>query len=123
MIRILVPIERFEGENSLISQHFGRAPMFVLVNLTSDGRVKNITPMPNAGGHFGDHGTAELLALRFKPDIVVVKGMGPRGLRAFKEKGIQVFTGTINTVGEAVDAYLTGKLTPLTEPCREARHQ
>lgn len=123
MTRMLVPIERFEGENSPISQHFGKAPMFVLVSLTSDGRIGELNPTPNSGEHFGGRGTAELLALRFKPDVVVVKGMGPRGLRTFKEKGIQVFTGAINTVREAVDAYLAGKLMTFTEPCREARHQ
>jgi hypothetical protein len=40
-------------------------------------------PAPNVGGHFGGHGAAETLALRFNVDAVVVKGTGPRGVTGF----------------------------------------
>jgi predicted Fe-Mo cluster-binding NifX family protein len=123
MVRLAIPVERFDGENSVISYHFGRAPMFALVTLNSDGRVESIEPVPNVGEHFGGHGAAETLALRLNIDAVVVRGMGPRGLQAFHGEGVAVLTGEVDTIREALDAYINGKLIALTEPCREARHR
>ena len=123
MVRIVIPIEHFQNQASRIFPHFGRAPLFALVTLTKDKTIEDINPVQNKGGHFGGHGAAEALAVNLNADAVIVKGMGPRGLQAFQEKGVGVFTGDINTVGEAVDAYIKGRLSALTEPCREAQHK
>ncbi|MEM2901401.1 MAG: NifB/NifX family molybdenum-iron cluster-binding protein [Candidatus Bathyarchaeia archaeon] len=122
MVKLAIPVERFDGEASVISYHFGRAPTFALVNLNPDGRVESIESVPNVGEHFGGHGAADALALRLNVDAVVVRGMGPRGIQAFREEGIAVLTGEVDTVREALDAYIDGRLIALTEPCREARH-
>lgn len=123
MVRLAIPVERFNGESSAISYHFGRAPMFALVTLNPDGRVESIESVPNVGEHFGGHGAAETLALRLNVDAVVVRGMGPRGIQVFREKGVAVLTGEVDTVGEALNAYIKGRLIALTEPCREARRR
>lgn len=123
MVRIVIPIEHFQNQASRIFPHFGRAPLFALVTLTKDKTIEDINPVQNKGEHFGGHGAAEALAVNLNADAVIVKGMGPRGLQAFQEKGVGVFTGDINTVGEAIDAYINGKLSALTEPCREAQHK
>jgi predicted Fe-Mo cluster-binding NifX family protein len=123
MNKILIPIEHFKGKSSLIFQHFGRAPMFALINLSQDHEIKDIRPVQKASDNFGGHGAAEAIALQFNVDAVIVKGMGPRGLQAFQEKGVTVFTGAVNTVGEALDAYLKKDLSELTEPCKDALHK
>ena len=123
MVKLVIPVEKFEKEDSAIFPHFGRAPQFVLVKLRDDGSVESMLPMDNVGEHFGGHGAAEKLVSDLDPDALVVKGMGPRGLQAFQSKGIAVFTGDVNTVKEAIGAYLGGRLTGLTEPCRDAQHQ
>ncbi|MEM2921822.1 MAG: NifB/NifX family molybdenum-iron cluster-binding protein [Candidatus Bathyarchaeia archaeon] len=123
MVKIAIPIEYFDGEASPISPHFGRAPAFALATLTREGLIESLQPVPNTGGHFGGHGAAEALALSFNVDALVVKGMGPRGLQAFQEKGVTVLTGAVNRVGEALAAYRSGRLVVLTQPCREARHR
>ena len=122
MVKIAIPIESFKGEDSPIFHHFGRAPMFALATLTQDNKVESIKSVENAGEHFGGHGAAETLALNLNIDAVVVKGLGPRGLQAFQENGVAVYTGNFNTVGEALDSYINGKLSGLTESCKEARH-
>ena len=122
MAKLVIPIEVFERGDSLMSPHFGRAPLFAVVEILRDGSVKSISPVENTGEHFGGHGAAEALVSQLQPDALVVKGMGPRGLQAFQSKGIAVFTGEVNTVKEAIDAYAGGRLVGLTEPCREARH-
>jgi predicted Fe-Mo cluster-binding NifX family protein len=123
MVKIVFPIENFDRENSIIFQHFGRAPNFALVTLTQNGKIESIESVQNVGEHFGGYGGAEALALRLNADAIVVKGMGPRGLQAFQERGITVLTGDVNTVGEAIDSYISDKLKVLIEPCEEARHK
>ncbi|MBS7623259.1 NifB/NifX family molybdenum-iron cluster-binding protein [Candidatus Bathyarchaeota archaeon] len=122
MVKLVIPIERFEGEMSTVFPHFGRAPHFAVAELTEDGSVKSITSIDNVGDHFGGHGAAEALVSKLEPDALVVKGMGPRGLEAFQSRGVAVYTGDVNTIGEAITAYTTGRLVALTEACREARH-
>lgn len=122
-MKIAIPVERFEGEDSPISQHFGRAPIFAIVNIAKDGKVENIEPISNTGSHFGGRGAALELVLGLNVDAIIVKGMGPRALQAFQENGVSVLTGEVNTVKEALDAYVKGQLLNLTEPCKEAGHQ
>jgi len=123
MVKLVIPVEKFEKESSIIFPHFGRAPIFAVIDLLEDGSVKSITPIENSSEHLGGHGSTETLISSIKPNALVVKGMGPRGIQAFQSNGITVFTGNVNTVGEAIDAYVHGRLTGLVEPCREAQHQ
>jgi predicted Fe-Mo cluster-binding NifX family protein len=122
VVRLVIPIERFDNERSIIFPHFGRAPEFGVIDLSGEGRVISIRSERNVGEHFGGHGGAESVVTSLKPDALVVKGMGPRGLAAFQSNGIVVFATPVNSVGEAVEAYLAGRLSCLTEPCKEARH-
>jgi predicted Fe-Mo cluster-binding NifX family protein len=122
MVRLVIPIERFDIERSVVFPHFGRAPEFAVVDLSGEGRVISIRSERNVGEHFGGHGGAETIVMSLKPDVLVVKGMGPRGLAAFQSNGIVVFTSSATSVGEVVEAYLAGRLSCLTEPCKDARH-
>ena len=120
MVRLVIPIESFDIERSVVFPHFGRAPEFAVVDLSDEGRVISIRSERNVGEHFGGHGGAESVVASLKPDVLVAKGMGPRGLSAFQSNGIVVFTSSVTTVGEVVEAYLAGRLSCLTEPCKEA---
>jgi len=122
MVRLVIPIERFDIERSVIFPHFGRAPEFAVIDLSKDGRVISIKSERNVGEHFGGQGGAETVVTSLRPDALVVKGMGPRGLAAFQSNGIVVFASPVDSVGEAVEAYLAGRLSCLTEPCKDARH-
>jgi predicted Fe-Mo cluster-binding NifX family protein len=110
MVRPVIPIERFDIERSVIFPHLGRAPEFVVMDLSKEGRVISMESERNVGEHFGGHGAAETVVTSLKPDALVVKGMGPRGLAAFQSNGIVVFASPMNSVGEAVEAYLASRL-------------
>ncbi len=122
----MIPIEKFEGVQSVIFQHFGRAPLFAVVDLSDEGEILSIQQRENVGQHFGGHGHAATIVSELKPDALIVKGMGPRGLNRFQSEGVAVFTPTfpdaIKTIGEAIQQYVRGALVGMTEPCREARH-
>ncbi len=125
MVKIVIPVDKFDGTTSQIFPHFGRAPLFTMITLTDNHKVEDIKPITGQPieGHYGGHGAAESLALNLQVDAVIVKGMGRRGLQIFQEKKVSVFTGNVNTVGEAIDAYCRGTLTQLTEPCKDAQHK
>jgi predicted Fe-Mo cluster-binding NifX family protein len=123
MVKLVIPIESFDRERSVIFPHFGRAPEFAVIEISDEGRVISITSQRNVGEHFGGQGGAESFVTGLGPDALVVKGMGPRGLQAFQSNGIAIFTGPVNNVGEAIESYLAGRLSGLTEPCRDARHK
>jgi predicted Fe-Mo cluster-binding NifX family protein len=122
MVKIVIPIESLFEEKSVIFPHFGRAPNFAVINVRENGTLNSISYIKNTGEHFGGHGKAMTIVSEVKPDVLVVKGMGPRGLQAFQSIGVSVMTGDANTVGEAIDDYINGRLVELTEGCHEARH-
>jgi predicted Fe-Mo cluster-binding NifX family protein len=121
-LKLILPVEEYKGLKSLVSQHFGRAPFFALVDLGDNWEIKDIRAVENKGKHMGGHASVEELVEDLKPYAPIVKGMGPRALYAFQSQGIAVFTGEFETVEEAVKAYIAGRLTGLTEACKEARH-
>lgn len=123
MSRLVVPVERDEQYRSRISAHFGRAPLFAVVEISEDGVARSLEIVENVGRHSGGRGLAHDAVAKFRPDAMVVMGMGPRGLQRFQDEGVAVFTGEVTTVGEAIEAYVRGQLRGLTEACREARHR
>lgn len=122
MVKIIFPIEDLFEERSVIFPHFGKAPNFAIAEVRENGTLSSISYFKNTGEHFGGHGKAMTIVSAVKPDVLVVKGMGQRGLQAFQNMGVSVMTGDVNTVGEAIDDYINGRLVELTEGCHDARH-
>jgi len=122
MVKIVIPIEDLLEEKSVIFPHFGRAPNFAVAEVRENRVLSSISYIKNTGEHFGGHGKAMTIVSDVKPDVLVVKGMGPRGLQAFQNIGVSVMTGEANTVGEAIADYINGRLVELTEGCHEASH-
>ena len=123
MVKIVIPVEEFTGEESQISGHFGRAPVFAVVELSNENEVRSLNPVKNIGEHFGGRGRASALIVDLKPDVLIVKGMGRRAISLFQDLGINVLSGDVRDIREAIDAYLNDKLLHLTEPCGESRHK
>jgi predicted Fe-Mo cluster-binding NifX family protein len=122
MVKIVIPIEDLFEEKSVIFPHFGRAPNFAVADVEENGTLRSISYVKNTGEHFGGHGKAMTIVSTVKPDVLVVKGMGPRALQAFQNLDVSVMTGDANTVEEVIADYINGKLVELTEGCHEARH-
>ena len=45
-VRLAIPVEDAKGLNARLSQHFGRAPYFVVVELDEDGKISNLQMVP-----------------------------------------------------------------------------
>ncbi len=120
--RIVVPTIGQGGLNETLAQHFGRAPYFTAVDLSDNGEVADVKVFPNSGEHAGGMGHAHDNILDIQPNVIIVYGMGPRGLNTFQGAGISVVRANANTVKEVIDAYKDGKLQVLTEGCADAHH-
>lgn len=120
--RIVVPAEDQKGLKAHLAEHFGRAPYYAIVDLDENGEVANVKTVPNVGEHAGGMGYSHDNLLQYQPKVIIVYGMGPRGLTTFQDAGIAVLKANGNTVGEVVSSYKADKLLELTEGCEHAHH-
>ena len=120
--RIVIPVVDNSGLNSRLSEHFGRAPYFMVVEINSKGEILSVEAIPNTSEHFGGFGKPPDRILQLKPTAVVTYGMGPRALNIFQQARVAVLRTNAATVREVIEAYKRNELEELTEGCREARH-
>jgi len=85
-VKIVIPVEDVNGLNSRLSQHFGRAPYFTVVELDENGKVLNLQIAPNKSEHFGGVGKPPEIILNLRPNAVATCGMGPRALGTFQNE-------------------------------------
>ncbi len=119
--RILIPVEDQIGKQ--LAQHFGRAPYFAVFDLNEDGTVASSDVHSNRGEHSGGKGHAHENVLRLSPNVVIVHGMGPRGIASFQNQNIAVLKANSDQVDAVLSAYNEGTLTELTEGCSDAHHK
>lgn len=121
--RIVVPAEDESGLNARLSEHFGKAPYFIVVDLDENNNILNVQVVPNAGEHFCGMSRPADNILKLKPNAIITYGMGPRALSIFQSAGIAVLRANADTVGEVIEAYKLGILEELTEGCYHAHHR
>jgi predicted Fe-Mo cluster-binding NifX family protein len=119
--KIVVPVEDKKGLEARLSEHFGRAPYFVVVELDESGQIASLRTISNFDEHFGGRGHAHDNILSEKPDFLIVYGMGPRGLDSMAEAGVSVLRAEGNTVQDVLMAYKENRLEELTEGCHHSR--
>lgn len=121
--RVVVPVLDEAGEASQLSPHFGRAPLFAIIEFTESMEIASIEFAPNRSEHFGGRGRPPDILLSFLPNTVITFGMGPRALRRFQTEGVAVMKASSRHLGEVLTAFKENQLVELTEGCREARHR
>ncbi len=120
--RIVVPVINQRELAAQLSQHFGRAPYFAVVDIDDDNQVLKQQTIANTSEHFGGVGRPPDRILQLKPDALITYGMGPRALTIFQSAQVAVLRTTALTVGDAVTLYTADALEELTEGCHYARH-
>lgn len=121
-IKLAIPVQDSNGLNSRLTQHFGRAPFFAVVELDEEGKVSDVEMVPNKSEHFGGRGKPPQLLMGLKPNAVITYGMGFRALNMFQQANIAVLQTNQNFVKEVIDAYNKDQLVELTEGCHHAKH-
>ena len=123
MVKIVVPVMDKTGLDAQLSEHFGRAPYFSVIELDENRNVITRKTVPNTSEHFGGTGRPPDRILQFKPNALITYGMGPRALDIFQSANVAVLRANANTVRDVISAYSNDKLEELTEGCHHARHQ
>jgi len=95
--RIVIPAEDSNGLDARLSEHFGRAPYFIIVELDEGGNIVNIQSVSNESEHFGGVGRPPDRILQLRPSAVITYGMGHRALRIFQDAGVAVLRANAGT--------------------------
>jgi len=120
--RIVIPVDDKSGIDAQLSQHFGQAPYFAVVDLDENNTITNITTEINQGEHAGGQGHPHEHLIVLKPNVFVVHGMGPGCLMSLRNAGLTVLKATGNTVKEIIDQFRQGQLPQLEGGCQHSHH-
>lgn len=117
-----------------ISQHFGRAPFYVVVTVENNAIIAREKRAKMGHAQFGGETHAEgedsrghgfdpaaqsrhsLMAAAISDcQVLMARGMGAGAYESMKVAGIQPIVTEITTIDEAVNAYISGSLVDHTE--------
>ena len=127
-------IAAISEDGTTISQHFGRAPLYVVVTV-EDGKIASKETRDKAGHHtfsasqhpetapgerhgFDAGAQTRHAAMAQSIDdckVLIAGGMGWGAYESLKSRGIETVVTDVNDIDEAVNLYLQGKLPNLNE--------
>lgn len=119
-MRVSFPILEDRGMASGVYDHFGSAPMFLLIDVVTDEIAGVITAEPNQE-HRGGSAVAALAA--HDVTAVIVGGIGHGALSKLHNAGIRVFKAQNGSVAENLRLLKDRALTEFVpgEPCETHR--
>jgi predicted Fe-Mo cluster-binding NifX family protein len=114
---LCVPTRGPGGKDDVVHDHFGSAPCFTLYN----SETEELTVLDNRNAHH-DHGTCHPMnqLQHHKIDAIVCRGMGRRAVEALSAEGVKVYMAQSESVGEAIEACLAGRLSEI-DPAKACR--
>ena len=116
MKKIALACEDNQGLDGQISQHFGRCPYYLLVEVEGDEiKKKDIVNNPYYENHVP--GVVPQFISEQGANVMIAGGMGPRAIDLFSNLGIGVVTGAVGNTGNVLQAYLKGEISGV-EPCK-----
>ena len=117
-MRIAVASDDNRGLDGTISEHFGRCPYYTLADVNGEG-IKEVRTVANPfyGSH-GEQGEVPSFIHSQGVNVMITGGMGPKAIGYFNQFGIEVATGANDRVGDALNSYLSGRLSG-AQPCVE----
>ncbi len=119
-MKLCIPTLGTGGLEDLVSEHFGRAPTFTVVDMANS----EVKVVENTGEHFGGVGNTPELVAGAGAEIMLCSGLGPRAISMFEQLGIEVYVGASGTVQDAINAFQAGELLEASDAnaCKEHLH-
>ncbi len=117
-MKIAVTAENNNGLDSLVAQHFGHAPYFMLVDV-ENGEVKAVQGVANPFAEAHQPGQIPTFIHQQNANVILSGGMGGRAIEFFAQYGIKAATGASGTVRQALENYFGGALKDAA-PCDES---
>jgi len=109
-MKLCIPIAENQALNSIVYEHFGSAPFFMLV----DSETLVVELLNNHDEHHVHGACNPLKALTGRAvDAVIVGGIGAGAIRGLRSAGITVYHSTAQTVVKAVAQFKAGSLPEL----------
>lgn len=120
-MKVCVPTMGYRGLDDCVSEHFGRAPTFTIVDLETN----EVKVLPNTNEHMGGSGYPPQIMADADVDVMLCSGLGPRAINMFEQFGIKVYVGAYGTVREAIQTWQTNGLQVATDKnaCKIHRHK
>jgi len=107
---IAIPSGQPGGMDAPLGAHFGHCDMYTLVSV-KENKVEDVRVIPNVPHQQGGCMAPVQYLAQNGVKLLIAGGMGMRPLMGFQQVGIDVYYGGgLNTVGEAVNALVDGKL-------------
>ncbi|MBW2338889.1 MAG: NifB/NifX family molybdenum-iron cluster-binding protein [Deltaproteobacteria bacterium] len=105
-----------KGLNGQISQHFGRCPCYLIVEVEGH-EIEKTKSVDNP--YYNNHapGMVPQFINEQGVNVMIAGGMGPRAIDMFTGLGIEVVSGATGNAGNVLKAYLKGEITGV-EPCQ-----
>lgn len=118
-MRICIPTQNYDGENSIVHGHFGSAVYFIIY----DTETKKLEVLDNTDREH-QHGMCNSIPVikKMGADHVIISGIGPRAIQNLNNNGIKVLkVNEEKTVKEIIDHFNKGSLreASLDEACNE----
>ena len=119
-MKVCIPTESNFGLDDHLSQHFGRAQTFTVVDMET-GKVKVIR---NDSSHMGGSKLPPEILAEHGVDVMIVGGLGPKAITMFESFGIKVVVGGSGLVRDVIEDWKAGNLRKATidDGCLEHRH-
>ena len=116
MRRIALATEDNQGLNGQISQHFGRCPYYLIVDV-EELEIEKTESVDNP--YYNSHapGMVPQFINEQGVNVMIAGGMGPRAIDMFTSLGIESVSGATGNVGNVLQAYLRGEITGV-EACQ-----
>ena len=110
-MKVCFPVQQDDGMSSEVYNHFGSAPLFVVVDTeTNSGGTIN-----NRNQHHSHGACNPLKALDDQQiDAVIVGGIGAGALSRLNQSGIRVYRAQSQTVQENMALFMSKHLPELT---------
>jgi len=104
--------------DSNVSEHFGRCPYYILIEVDKEQKIKNVRAVKNP---YVSHmpGQVPQFIKSLGAQVIISGGMGIRAIELFKEFNITPATGAHGTVKEAINDFINKKLK--AQPCDRSK--
>lgn len=120
-MKVAIPTEGKKGMDEQVSQHFGRAPTYTIVD-TESGAVEVVE---NTSEHMGGTGLPPELLHAHGVEAILCTNLGHRAVEMFCSMGITAYIGVHGTVAMALGLWKEKKLAEASEEssCKEGKHE
>jgi len=103
-MKLCIPTMDKKGLDAVISDHFGKAPTYTLV----DSETMEVKVFANESDHNGGVGSPPEHLAKYGAQVVLASGAGAKAISMLNGYGIKVYLGNKGTVKEIVDRWSQG---------------